>query len=283
MKSHDNFLSHPKKTLFIHTDGVRGKTRHRCKLPIADAAALFHDLGKLNPHFQEKIKGQKPTGYDNHSYLSALAFLSFLLEGRNRFDLEFAKPGDVLAVLTLISHHHGHLPNLKKLLSKCELERLEAFVQTNPPVPASGFLGQWQPHQAFEVANPKALQWMQSLQGVSDVQLDLIHNKLEFFFETQFAFASLVEADKRDAGYNEFYGRVEQLEKAQRQFSPPLQAKLASLQPRGPLDKVRTALRAESLQKLAPLLEKGERIFSLTAPTGAGKTFMPGLTHENSL
>ena len=279
----DEFLSHPHKPLRVHVDGVRAKTNSRTALKIADTAALFHDLGKLNPNFQLKIKGKAPEGYDNHSYLSTLAFLSFLLEGdgENAAQIGTTQLADIIAVVALISHHHGHLHDLKSLLSKDQIEQLEKFLLTKPHLPASDFLTQWQTHHAFDVANPKSLQWMKGFIGVADRHLDQIPDKLPFFLDTQFAFASLIEADKRDAGDNAFYNRAEQLERARIDFSAPLQSKFNSLNPQEEagdtpetLNDVRTRLRLQSLDNLASALENGDRIFSLTAPTGAGKTFM---------
>lgn len=270
----DEFESHPNKPLRVHMDGVRAKTKNRCELSIADIAALFHDLGKLNPNFQLKIKGQKPEGYNNHSYLSALAFISYLRNNPDFRLLGLEKKGSWISVLALIAHHHGHLRDLKSLLSKEQLEKLEAFLLTKPHVPASDFLAQWQTHQPFRMHDADALAQLHSCKTITDVQLNQIQDKLGFFLDTQFAFASLIEADKRDAGYNEFYLRKEQLDDAKTKFSAPLITKLASLQPRGELDKVRTELRKTALQNLSPLLDGSDRVFSLTAPTGAGKTLM---------
>ena len=277
----DDFLSHPHKPLRVHIDGVRAKTNSRSSLEIADVAALFHDLGKLNPNFQLKISGKTPQGYDNHSYLSTLAFLSFFIVPGNAAQLGITNWADTISIVALISHHHGHLTDLKKLLKKEEFERLESFVATNPDLPASKFLSQWQSHEPFEMSSPLALERMRKLMGVPDSIIDQIPNKLPFFLDTQFAFASLIESDKRDAGDNAFYNRAEQLERAKTDFSGPLQSRFDSLKPsekpgdtHETLNDVRTRLRLQSLDNLATALENGDRIFSLTAPTGAGKTFM---------
>ena len=71
------FHSHPDKLLIDHLRGVVEKTRQRTPLKMAEIAALFHDLGKINPNFQRKLFGEKNIGYSSHAYLSALAWLCF--------------------------------------------------------------------------------------------------------------------------------------------------------------------------------------------------------------
>jgi CRISPR-associated endonuclease/helicase Cas3 len=46
-------------------------------LKIAQIAALFHDLGKINPNFQLKLQGIKTVGYSSHAYLSSFAWFCF--------------------------------------------------------------------------------------------------------------------------------------------------------------------------------------------------------------
>ena len=47
----DNIKSHPKKQLKVHIEGVLYKSEVRTASIIAKYAALFHDLGKINPNF----------------------------------------------------------------------------------------------------------------------------------------------------------------------------------------------------------------------------------------
>ena len=61
-------------------DGIKSdyivitKSHKYTSLPIAEIAALFHDLGKINPNFQKKLEGLAVNEYSKHSYLSVLAF-----------------------------------------------------------------------------------------------------------------------------------------------------------------------------------------------------------------
>ena len=67
--------SHPDKLLLKHIQGVRENTKKLTNSKIAELVALFHDLGKINPNFQDKLNSDKiVNGYANHSYLSAYVF-----------------------------------------------------------------------------------------------------------------------------------------------------------------------------------------------------------------
>ena len=69
-----DYNSHPDKLLVDHVEGVVEGTRERTDLDVAEFAAIFHDVGKLNPNFQDKLKPDATSsGYAHHSYLSALA------------------------------------------------------------------------------------------------------------------------------------------------------------------------------------------------------------------
>ena len=58
------FKSHPDKLLFDHLNGVAEKACIRWDSKFAEVISLFHDLGKINPNFQNKLDGKK-TGYSN--------------------------------------------------------------------------------------------------------------------------------------------------------------------------------------------------------------------------
>ena len=72
------YKSHPDKSLIEHINGVVKNVSSRTDSIIAETAAVFHDLGKMNPNFQAKLEGKTSQGYSNHSLLSAYAFLCVL-------------------------------------------------------------------------------------------------------------------------------------------------------------------------------------------------------------
>lgn len=286
----DHFHSHSNKSLCVHTNGVLEGTRLRSApfscARIAEVAALFHDLGKLNPNFQLKINPNfqfdgevAMREYSRHAYLSAYAFLAYCVS--NRIESLGLRQADVWRVLALIAHHHGHLPNFLNLLAEKECDDTLAFIASQPPLPLSKYLQQWWKHQEFDILDAKFQKYFKAERfrtldlSVGKLRTDYVPHRLDYFLETQFAFASLIEADKRDAGDNKYFHREKQLEWARENFAPSLNAKFDMLASHtaGELNRVRTQIREEATRNLREKLQSGTRTFSLTAPTGAGKTY----------
>ncbi len=269
------YRSHPNKWLRIHMNGVLNGVRRRTSSKTAITAALFHDLGKLNPNFQPKLDGQTVTGYSSHAYLSAHAFLCYCKTNQRQLaqDLGIVNEADVFSVLAQIARHHGNFPDFIQIFNPAERERLLAFLATNPKLPISDFLSQWLPHQSFDVLDARLLKVTEKHFRLSDKALEAITNKLDFFLDSQHSFACLLEADKRDAGNNAWFQREEHLDWARKRFTPLLNSAISKLSPHTELDLLRTAIREEATRKVSQALPQGVRTFSLTAPTGAGKTF----------
>ena len=269
----DNYNSHPDKKLAVHVDGVVKGTRSRTDLSTADLAAIFHDIGKLNPNFQEKLNPNgKPNGYDHHSYLSAAAFLSYFLKNRMRTLEQVGGRNGLGSVLTLIARHHGNLPDFPRILKNREVEDMMAFLREGNKLPASELVRVWKDHDTFDLQNH--LEEIERLCQTDSLKtlIGPIEEPLRFFMETQWGFASLIAADKTDAGgYASHTGNVEAFCS---NYSDCLDATLDSLPQDSELNRLRTAMREEACSTLREEVATGRRVFSLAAPTGAGKTFM---------
>lgn len=272
----DDSLSHPHKLLRVHTHGVCDGVARRTSLSVPQIAAIFHDLGKINPNFQLKLKSDNKSiqGYSNHAYLSTWAFLRFCRQNGDKLrQLGLKTDAAFFSVIAIMAHHHGNLPNFQQTLSNDERHRLSAFLESEPDLPISDYLQVWMPHRAFTLWDDKSQKLLDDSSTFPDKQIDKISNKLDFFLETQFGFASLLEADKRDAGDNKWFRREEQLDWARNQFAPLLAGALpAASSAASALNQARTAIREEAVHNLQAALAQGKRTFSLTAPTGAGKT-----------
>src|SRR5690606_38119182 len=110
----------------------------------------------------------------------------------------------VWQILTIIAHHHGSLPDLNKMLSKEETISAGEFANSNP-IYISSFITQKLKieHQYFNIGfNERQLTQIASFDPIKQGVI-WQDNALQNFMETQFAFACLIEADKRDAGNNE--------------------------------------------------------------------------------
>ena len=202
------FYSHPDKLLEKHILGVLEKSQRFNISKITELAVIFHDLGKINPNFQAKLKPEnlgKSLGYSDHAYLSMYVFLCYV--AKNQLELKslfgYENINDlrllILKLSIIIAKHHGNLPNFQDGLTKEKFEEAERFIH-NHQLPFSDFFQQKlaQIFRPFDVkSNPQL--WLLT-RFIKDIPENWQKNALKNFNEVQFSFASLIEADKRDAG-----------------------------------------------------------------------------------
>jgi CRISPR-associated helicase Cas3/CRISPR-associated endonuclease Cas3-HD len=270
-----SYRSHPDKKLLTHAKGVVEGTKERTALDIAEIAAIFHDVGKLNPHFQQKLDDEEPDGYANHSYLSAFAFLCYFQKNEQQIRSGFGEDREWIgSVLALIARHHGNLPDFPKILNEDEVEQLLGFLDEADGLPASEMVAEWLEHEPFSMDQQvEAVRQFCQLENIAQLVND-IGEPLRFYQETQFAFASLIAADKTDAGG---YSRHQQaVPDFCAQYGNKLNSHLNGLSQDSALNRKRTAMRKEACATIRETLQEhpDQRVFSLTAPTGAGKTLM---------
>lgn len=275
--------SHPDKLLEVHMDGVCKKSVQYVSLPIVRVAALFHDIGKINPNFQKKLAGQKTAGYANHAYLSVLAFVYYVkanpeaaytwLEAVSQADFKIK----VLQTVALIAYHHGDLPDFEKLPNRDEADAAGEFANEEN-LAFSDFLATRLgiKHLPFSVCYDAGdfgkTGWYIKIRNGKQWQL----NALNYFMDTQFAFAALIHADKRDAGNLVTLQFDEQIHRSIAEIDGALTAKFELFDHPAvvsELNRLRTAIRIEATQNIAKFLESSQRVYTLTAPTGAGKTY----------
>ncbi len=285
--------SHPDKTLFTHLNGVLHEVKKLTNLKIAEIAAIFHDLGKMNFGFQLKIYptiehdlginiSQADRKYSHHAYLSAYAFFCYYLTNGNALKKYFDKyiaSNEVLAIIVMIAKHHGDLPNFlpsdinrEQVLFKDEIGQLFQYLET-ANLPFDDF------PQYFDI--PKSsysflLKEKKAKEVFSNLCLDVKShvNHLQFYQETQFSFAALIQADKKDAGCMHITDK-ENIKTFCSQYSSSFNNYLATLKPYQdkPINRLRTKIRHEVSANISKHLRIGDcRVFDLTAPTGSGKT-----------
>jgi CRISPR-associated endonuclease/helicase Cas3 len=277
----NTFSSHPGKPLERHLGGVAAKVLRRTQglstnlnLKLAEVAALFHDLGKINPYFQEKLKNIKPQGYSGHSYLSAYALFCFARNNPEKIKEWCSSTEGYLSLVAMIARHHGDLPNFRDGIFKQShyFNELQPFLAEKRSLPVSEFLQILIPHRCFEITDSP--QFGERVFKDARLKAEQANDPLAFFLETQFGFACLLEADKRDAGDNEEYKRERLTPYFQRNFGAKVGEKLASYKAENELNCARTRMREEAVANLRAGLKEDRRIFTLSAPTGAGKTMM---------
>lgn len=287
--------SHPDKTLINHVNGVIRGTKVLTNLKIAELAAIFHDLGKMNFGFQAKVYltieqelGIKVTEadrkYSHHAYLSAYAFLCYYLKNGEELNKYFGRHitnNELMALIIIIAKHHGNLPDLLSLnvhheneqtLNKDEIDRMFEYLnQSKIPFDEYPKVFNLESNRYSDLlGNNKAQKLFRdlSLDKKSNI------NPLKFYQETQFAFASLIRADKKDAGYIET-GDKEAVSNFCNNYSLLFNNYLKTLNPfqNKPINRIRTEIRNEVTTNISDYLQNNDkRVFDLTAPTGSGKT-----------
>jgi len=204
--------------------------------PVAEIAGLLHDLGKVKPAFQDKLRGIK----NNVSHSG---------EGA-RYALEnFGLIGKLIAFC--IAGHHSGLPN--------GIDRAAG----RPATPLS---------ERLEQAEPVSLPADVTLPAPA-MPAPLADRSAQAFFELQFftrmLFSALVDADFIET--ERFYAQG-----APRSAPGELNALQAALAGHlgkfGPPETAVNRLRAEVLEAAGKAACQPPGLFTLTVPTGGGKT-----------
>lgn len=230
-------------------------------------AGLWHDLGKCDPEFQRRLRGERIAV--EHSGLGAA--------------LAFARDRDRgLALAAAIAGHHAGLPNLKSSgegLPRALMSRL----QDNTP--RLDTLGPTMPREWLDRSLPE---WPAAFAPpASAAPKDREAWLRRFEFWVRFLFSALVDADRLDS---EAFGTPDRAALRRpgvtvEELSRRLDLHLSTLQQRIP-----EALRGSPINvERARIVEACRRaadlspgLFSLTVPTGGGKTLAAmafGLRH----
>lgn len=276
------YKSHPNKTLIKHLTEVRDYSISYVPEEYKDAyeiIALCHDFGKYTTFFQQYLKEKKKSNLSNHGFISAVfgAYLGFRRFGE----------GNILPLIiyNVIIHHHGslesfsqNLPTSFKNLSKegfppSVLEKVNiGYVQiedmknnTDVIIMDMSKLGI---EQGF-------IEFLDTCGIIEDTlcklkKLDLLsirNLKCEKnYFVHQILYSSLISADKISAAnvpiFSEKYISFEEIYKAR-------QIKFGK--PKSSIDNIRSNIFENVMEKLE-MVYKNSKIYSVTAPTGTGKT-----------
>ncbi len=213
--------------------------------------ALFHDLGKYDPRFQERLTGKNIRVDHSTAGACVLRELASGLDGYTRVMAE-------LAGYAILGHHAG-LPDKKTDEPSCFVRRVEGFEDKLDTV--------WKKEVEFDLSGIVP-EWLPRLAASP-------HLKFDLSVLVRFLFSCLVDADFKNT--EEFYTKLEKRE-VDREWPtlqgllPDLRARfdahMAGLKQEGDLN----ALRRDILAHVRGKAGLPSGLFTLTVPTGGGKT-----------
>lgn len=280
--------SHPGKLLKVHLVNVVSLSKRFTGSRAAELVSLFHDIGKVNPNFQQKLDGLCPKGYNHHAYLSAYVFFLSLIRNSSIFQIPqgFNRKNYLISLITIVAKHHGDLPNMmpnngNSILSDYEVVNLYAFLDKTD-IPLDEIISELIELLGIKTTEFTSLESLET-QRVRNTFAELVTNKpneykvaLPFYLEIQSIFSALIKADKSDAGdmVSTIDKEAEDLESFSHIYPSILQHYLDDLNSQTLLNIERTKIRLESINSIRKGLKEGKQIFELTAPTGSGKTLM---------
>jgi CRISPR-associated endonuclease/helicase Cas3 len=275
-----NLQSHPNIQLFEHIAQVESAIEGLCDWhseivaspeirSLIQKAVSLHDVGKGTEAFQEYIKN--PPAYTgdpmdkSHTPMSLL--LTLLLSMEEKWEAL-----DAMMISAVVFGHHKALPLAERLreigsgiLAKT-LKRQIAALETEG----------LKQHCAIDISRMdlQGRPWAKALKYIDDHLLPVfeglsIEDALVFRLKTQLFFSLLLEADKAFLAVKE---PQKYLHRDSRHWMPQWIDQKIGSPGDTPVNKIRRSIRIDLEEGIEKIEKPG--IFSLTAPTGSGKTLL---------
>lgn len=265
------------KHLVNHTMAVTDKAlrsfhkhvRVQINLPVDDLlrlVGLYHDLGKYTTHFQNYLL--KSGAFDQELKQHA-KFGGFALYQKYRL---LGYDNVALWAAYLIIHHHKSLTDINDLKSYVvdysnDEDIFKKQLETLQPALAQIALELNEPELENYLNYPdkKLIKIIRDLERKPDIQN---------YFLISYLFSLLIESDKLDASETTLYSRKPLLPTLVDQRLKPLSFKSYTAEELTKLDQneLRSYVRGAVMQHLQDPKILTKRLFTLTAPTGIGKT-----------
>ncbi|WP_066632520.1 CRISPR-associated helicase/endonuclease Cas3 [Desulfolucanica intricata] len=243
----------------------------------------FHDLGKYTDYFQKYLTENKKSVYKNHAHISACCLYSFLLDRVLDIDDDRQKKVTAFLIYLCIRKHHGAL-SLKGLFNISKEDEMWKSLQ----VVEKNLVNKGQ--EILQDAGLVKEITVEEFNGYLKTEL-LRKDKRSFgcmpqflssgriqdeqwFFLTIYLFSLLIDTDKLDSGGLKFTGVKNVLHSQVSNYLKEKRVGQKSDADIALLDR-REQARISMLGVIEGLSDeeiKNTRFFTLTAPTGIGKT-----------
>ncbi|OJV22399.1 MAG: hypothetical protein BGO21_14100 [Dyadobacter sp. 50-39] len=266
------------KLLRVHTAGVTSKAidalfdrlNLQAGLPLSDLVRLiciYHDLGKYSEHFQNYLlqSGLFNRELKQHAKFGGIALYQKLLAaGQNQL---------ALFALYLIVHHHKSLTNLVEMRDFAESDSNEEDIFKRQ-------LATMEPYLDSVISETGEVALKNWLRFSDRTLLALIKNttvrspKIENYFLLNYLFSLLIESDKLDASDTIQYLRIPiPPTLVDNRLGPIFENNYTLEDLRGlGQNALRSYVRSAVVAHLEDPTILDKKLFTLTAPTGIGKT-----------
>jgi CRISPR-associated endonuclease/helicase Cas3 len=276
------FYSHPDKLILTHLMEVNEISRNYCDKKYSKAEEILsfsHDFGKYTTFFQKYILGKDKTknALNNHGFISAL-FGAFIA-------LDFYND-DIMSVIiyNCILHHHGSIQNVdinlpknfrrpviyeSNLRGKVDdtYEQIED-IEKNSKFIAEDYkkIGYEKYFDEFIIQKPleKILTKLKRIQS----KFEYDNESGETYFISQMLYSSLIAADKISASNTD----LPEIKFADFDILNETKNKKFKDSAGDKINLIRAQI-FNSVQNQIENVYKENRVFSITAPTGTGKTY----------
>lgn len=275
--------SHPDKLLIDHKKGILSIAEVNDLLLIATS---FHDVGKMNDNFQKKINNKKFSGYSNHAYISAYYLINAFINNEKtilkRFSFINVDNFETILIIlvNVVIGHHGCLRNIEKLFDNDEeWDKMISYLKTiKMTYHVNRFFKQHSDLLGCKLIFKDNIEKSEEYKNFGRIRENIKYwkdNALNYYLETLMTYAELINGDRRDASGNKLSYRNKTNQRYAYSLENNLEWIFNNFRSNTPLNKARNDIRKIAVNTLINHLKYTKnRTFTLTAPTGCGKTFM---------
>lgn len=276
------FYSHPDKLILTHLMEVNEISRNYCDEKYSKAEEILsfsHDFGKYTTFFQKYILGEDKTknALNNHGFISAL-FGAFIALGFYNDDVM------PVIIYNCILHHHGSMQNvdinLPKNFRKPIIDRADlrgkvdiAYEQMESIEKNSKFITEDYKKVGYEkyfdeFITQKPLEKILTELKKMQFKFEYDNESEETYFISQMLYSSLIAADKISASNTD----VPEIKFADFDILNKTKNEKFKDSAKDKINLIRAQI-FSSVQSNINNVYEDNKVFSITAPTGTGKTY----------